>query len=97
MEQFRQRGARGVLDLGCGAGRDTVILAQRLPWVAGVDAAAAGLALASRQAALQERRVPLVQADAQALPFRPASFDGIYCFGLLHEFIGPHATRTSSA
>jgi SAM-dependent methyltransferase len=25
------------------------------------------------------------------LPFRPASFDGVYCFGLLHEFVGEQA------
>ncbi len=91
VEQFRQRGAAGVLDLGCGAGRDTAVLAQHLPLVIGVDAAEAGLALAGQQMILRERRVPLVQADARALPFRPASFDGIYCFGLLHEFTGAHA------
>ena len=89
--QFRQRGASVVLDLGCGAGRDTAVLAQHLPAVVGVDAAGAGLVLASQQAIVKERRVPLVQADARTLPFRPASFDGVYCFGLLHEFVGERA------
>jgi SAM-dependent methyltransferase len=91
VEQFRQRGARRVLDLGCGAGRDTAVLAQYLPAVIGVDAAEAGLVLASRQAILQQRRTPLLQADARYLPFQPASFDGVYCFGLLHEFVGARA------
>lgn len=91
VEQFGQRAEARVLDLGCGAGRDTAVLAQHLPWVVGVDAAQAGLALASQQAVLWDQRVPLVQADARALPFQPASFDGVYCFGLLHEFTGPHA------
>lgn len=91
VEQFRQRDAPVVLDLGCGAGRDTAILAQHLPLVIGVDAAMAGLALAGQQAILRERRVPLLQADARCLPFRPASFDGVYCFGLLHEFVGEQA------
>ena len=89
--QFRQRGATRVLDLGCGAGRDTAVLAQHLPVVVGVDAAEAGLVLASQQTIVQERRVPLLQADARCLPFRPASFDGVYCFGLLHEFVGEPA------
>lgn len=91
VEQFQQRAAARVLDLGCGAGRDTVVLAKHLPSVVGVDAAEAGLALASQQAVLRERCVPLLQADARRLPFRPASFDGVYCFGLLHEFTGPRA------
>ncbi len=91
VEQFRQQRASVVLDLGCGAGRDTAVLAQHLPVVVGVDAAEAGLMLASQQAILQERRVPLLQADARRLPFRPASFDGVYCFGLLHEFVGEQA------
>ncbi len=91
VEQFRQRGASMVLDLGCGAGRDTVVLAQHLAVVVGVDAAEAGLVLASQQAIVQERRVPLLQADARCLPFQPASFDGVYCFGLLHEFVGERA------
>ncbi len=91
VEQFQQRGAARVLDLGCGAGRDTAVLAQHFPLVVGVDAAEAGLALASQQAILRQRGVPLVLADAWALPFRPASFDGVYCFGLLHEFTGQHA------
>jgi SAM-dependent methyltransferase len=93
VEQFRQRGARRVLDLGCGAGRDTAVLAQYLPAVIGVDAAEAGLVLASQQAILQQRHTPLLQADARCLPFRPASFDGVYCFGLLHEFVGVRAVE----
>lgn len=89
--QFRQHGASVVLDLGCGAGRDTAVLAQHLAVVVGVDAAEAGLVLASQQATVRERRVPLLQADARCLPFQPASFDGVYCFGLLHEFVGARA------
>jgi len=89
--QFQRHGAARVLELGCGAGRDTAVLAQYMPMVIGVDAAMAGLALAGQQAILQERRVPLLQADARRLPFRPASFDGVYCCGLLHEFVGERA------
>jgi ubiquinone/menaquinone biosynthesis C-methylase UbiE len=91
VEQFQRRGAARVLDLGCGAGRDTAVLAQHVPLVIGVDVAEAGLALAGQQAILQERCVPLLQADARCLPFQPASFDGVYCFGLLHEFVGERA------
>jgi ubiquinone/menaquinone biosynthesis C-methylase UbiE len=30
----------------------------------------------------------LVAADARSLPFSDGAFDGVYCFGLLHEFTG---------
>lgn len=91
VERFQRSGATRVLDLGCGAGRETALLAQNLPFVIGVDAADAGLALAGQQAIQRERRVPLALADARYLPFQPASFDGVYCFGLLHEFVGEFA------
>jgi ubiquinone/menaquinone biosynthesis C-methylase UbiE len=34
-----------------------------------------------------------MQADAHQLPCSPSSFDGVYCFGLLHEFTGPSAVE----
>lgn len=66
---------RRVLELGCGA-------AAGARWLAGQGAEATGLDLSAgmlRHAAEAARRsgvrVPLVQADALALPFRDAAFD----------------------
>jgi ubiquinone/menaquinone biosynthesis C-methylase UbiE len=66
-------GARGrTLDLGCGTGRN-------LPWLpsaaraVGVDPSPAALARARRRTP----GVPLVQARAEALPFRDAAFDTV--------------------
>ncbi|MGX7675131.1 class I SAM-dependent methyltransferase [Plantactinospora sp. DSM 117369] len=66
---------RRVLELGCGA-------ASAARWLAGEGARPVGLDLSAgmlRHAALGATasgvRVPLVQADALALPFRAASFD----------------------
>ena len=59
-----------VLDVGCGA-------AQTTRWLAGHGAVAVGfdLSFAQLRLGLAEPRVPLVRADAEALPFGDATFD----------------------
>lgn len=66
-------GARGrTLELGCGTGRDLPLFPSGVK-VIGLDP--------SREVLLRARRrapgVPLVQGDAQALPFRRGAFDTI--------------------
>jgi ubiquinone/menaquinone biosynthesis C-methylase UbiE len=85
VEVFSQRAKRIILDLGCGTGRDTCYLAEKGLFVVGVDLAESGLAIAKRS---RKNTTNWVHADARQLPFRNASFEGIYCFGLLHEFTG---------
>ena len=66
-------GAAGsVLDVGCGTGRNLPLYRPTMR-VIGVDVSAIALARARRR----RPDVPLVQADAEALPFRPASFDTV--------------------
>ncbi len=86
VELFSQYCKRRVLDLACGAGRETVYLAAHGLLTIGVDAAQSGLALAMRRTT-DERRSLYSCADARRLPFPDSSFDGVYCFGLFHEFV----------
>jgi SAM-dependent methyltransferase len=37
---------------------------------------------------LKQLRVFWVESDSRILPFSDVAFDGVYCFGLLHEFVG---------
>jgi SAM-dependent methyltransferase len=75
-----------VLDIGCGGGETTVDLARAVApdgAVVGIDLSAAVLAFA-RRAAVGCERVRFVQADAQAYPFEPASFDAAFSrFGVM--------------
>ena len=66
-------GARGVtLDVGCGTGRNLPLYAAGVQ-VVGVDPHPQNLARAHRR----RPDVPLVQASAEALPFRDGSFETV--------------------
>jgi trans-aconitate 2-methyltransferase len=74
LERLRLRGDERVLDAGCGSGRVTEALAERLPdgHVIALDASSAMLAEASRRLARFGDRVELVHADLlEPLPIDP--------------------------
>ncbi len=88
---FAENNSQIILDLGCGTGRDSLHLASGGAAVIGVDAARSGLLLAQKRAAASSLRLSWVESDCRVLPFANAQFDGVYCFGLLHEFVGETA------
>jgi SAM-dependent methyltransferase len=75
-----------ILDIGCGGGETVLELARAVApdgAVVGIDLSAAVLAFA-RRAAEGRERVRFVQADAEAYPFEPASFDAAFSrFGVM--------------
>jgi SAM-dependent methyltransferase len=82
---------RDVLEAGCGAGLGLGWLEREARSVTGADFTPSNLALARRH---YGARVPLVQLDAAALPFREHSFDAVVLFETLYylkrpaEFVG---------
>lgn len=88
---FAEKSDSFILDLGCGTGRDTFYLADSCARVVGLDAARSGLLLAQKRAAGLQFRMAWIESDARYLPFLEALFDGVYCFGVLHEFVGDSA------
>jgi len=67
-----------VLDLCTGTGDLAfALMARSTAQVVGADFSAGMLAVARRKAVERGRRFPLVQADALALPFGDASFEGV--------------------
>ncbi|MEI6159144.1 MAG: class I SAM-dependent methyltransferase [Roseococcus sp.] len=81
--------ARSFLEVGCGTGYVTGVIAQGRDWarLAGCEISADGLAHAAR---LLPPAVELMQMDARALPFRDA-FDVIGCFDVLEHIIEDEA------
>jgi SAM-dependent methyltransferase len=80
-------GAR-VLEMGCGVGAQTVILAGNSPGAAftSIDISSASLAAAVRRVHGTGRtNVTFLRADIFGLPFRPGCFDHVFvCFVLEH-------------
>lgn len=84
-----------VLDVGCGDGWSASLLAPRSQSYVGVDRSERVLEAAERRAAdttCARGRPRFVQADMEALPFEPASFDTVLLFHVL-----PHAEAPESA
>ena len=78
-----------VLEVGCGAGRFTEVLLSTGARVVAVDASSA--VEACRETCGDNPRLALVQADLFALPFRPGSFDRVFCYGVLQHTPDPEA------
>lgn len=89
MPRVTTRGAW--LDVGCGSGFFSRMLAERDAHVTGVDGSSAMVAEAERlgcgSAGLTFRRI----GNAESLPFADASFDGVLCLSLLEYLERPTA------
>lgn len=73
-----------VLEVACGTGFDLKTMAGCAEECWGVDGALRPLLTAHAQLA-DFHHVRLVQADAAHLPFRDATFNGVWCIGALHH------------
>ena len=86
LEQFRGAGARDLLELGAGQGRDTLLFVTAGFDVTAVDYAAPGLGQIAAKAAasVPDAHLTTVQADVRrALPFDDETFDAVYAHMLL--------------
>src|SRR5207247_7578431 len=85
-------GGLDVLELGCGAGQWSVALAAGTARPVGLDQSLGQLkhAVANRDAA--RVAVPLVAASGEAVPFRDASFDVVFCDHGAMRFCDPCVT-----
>jgi SAM-dependent methyltransferase len=72
-----------VLDVGCGAGRFAEIALEAGAQVVAVDYSLAADACLQNLSKYSELEV--IQGDIFALPFEPAQFDYVYCFGVLQH------------
>ncbi len=88
--EFLKRGIRHILDLACGIGRDTFYLSAQGLSVLGTDASFNGITIAQHTRFERNLETGFTVSDARHLPFGNCSFEGIYSFGLLHEFTSPN-------
>ena len=73
------------LDLGCGHGMASVVMARRRAHVSALDLSAGYVEEAQRRAEASGVRISLAQGDAERLPFADGSFDRIWGNAILHH------------
>jgi SAM-dependent methyltransferase len=78
-----------VLDAGCGNGRFSRACAAYGSRVIGVDLSRS--VLAARANTADFPNVSIVQGSISDLPFPPASFDQVFCIGVIHHLPDPRA------
>lgn len=79
-----------VLEVGCGAGRFTEVLLKQGAAVASLDLSDA--VEANQENFPQGSRHLVAQADVNAIPFAPGSFDIVLCLGVIQHTPSPEAT-----
>ncbi|MGH4017752.1 MAG: class I SAM-dependent methyltransferase [Pseudonocardiaceae bacterium] len=89
-------GARGI-DLGCGDGHNTRLVADRGAAMTGLDIAAGFVAAAHDEEARNPRGISYVQASAAALPFPGGSFDFACAFMSLMDMPDPRRVLAEAA
>ena len=74
--------ARRILEVGCGTGHWLHVLASSCSRICGLDPSLGML----RKAAAPHPTIALVAGVANALPWRPESFDLVFCVNAFHHF-----------
>lgn len=82
---LRERNARRVLDLGCGAGRHTVYLAREGFDVYGIDMAENGLAHTHQWLERKHLAAELKHADIEEIPYTDGFFDAVICIFVIYH------------
>ncbi|ACY17229.1 class I SAM-dependent methyltransferase [Haliangium ochraceum] len=83
--QQRERGARTALDLGSGAGRHALLLAELGFETSALDAAAAGIESLRREAASRGLQIAATAGDMCALPYADQAFDYVLSFNVIYH------------
>jgi len=79
LELERSRGAKRLLDLGCGTGRHSLHAASLGFEVTAVDLSAAALAILQKKLIQTQLDVQVHMHDIRRIPFADASFDSVLC------------------
>lgn len=90
--QFTRWRGQSVLEIGCGAGTDSVQFARAGAQLHAVDLTQAGVELTQRRIMLEGLTADVRFGDAEQLPFADDEFDLVYSWGVLH-----HTPNTQAA
>lgn len=83
-------GGAKVLEIGCGMGLHTQIMASAGASVTAVDLTSTAIEATTRRLALKGLKAQVAQCDAENLPFANGTFDFVWSWGVIH-----HSSRTA--
>ena len=87
---FERLDGRRVLEIGCGTGLHTELLVRAGARVTSIDLSPRAVEATRRRLALKGLTAAVIHADAEHLPFAPATFDFVWSWGVIH-----HSSRTA--
>jgi SAM-dependent methyltransferase len=76
---------KDVLEIGCGTGVHTKLLAECGARVSAIDLTPTAVELTTRRLELAELSADVRESDAESLPFDDASFDFVWSWGVIHH------------
>src|SRR5713101_937729 len=86
IDELKREGAKRVLDLGCGAGRHSIVLSKAGFQVVALDVSETALKiLDDRLKIVSIDNITLVKHEMWELPFIDNYFDGVVCTNVLHH------------
>jgi glycosyltransferase involved in cell wall biosynthesis/ubiquinone/menaquinone biosynthesis C-methylase UbiE len=83
---------KDVLEVGCGTGVHTRLIAEAGARVTAIDLTPTAVELTKRRLELAGQTATVLEADAESMPFADRSFDFVWSWGVVH-----HSTNTERA
>jgi len=82
---FEALSGKDVLEIGCGTGVHTKLLAEAGARVSAIDLTPTAVELTTRRLELAGLSADVREADAESLPFDDTSFDFVWSWGVIHH------------
>ena len=82
---LEKRKAKRILDLGCGAGRHVIYLAERGFEAYGADISETGLKLTNKRLRSRKLEAEIIKCDMKSLPYVRSCFEAVICVQTIYH------------
>jgi len=85
VSMLKERNAKRILDLGCGAGRHVIYLAQQGFESHGADVSEIGLKLTKKRLRSRKFEAEIIKCDMKSVPYINSCFDAVVCVQTIYH------------